>query len=573
MSEIDQIKQALSIVDVVGKYVELKKAGINYAARCPFHNEKTPSFYVSPERNTFKCFGCGEGGDIFTFIEKIEGLEFKEVLEKFSLETGIVLSKNFSSGDSVRAATKNQYLAILQWATLFWQRQLMVSKESLDYLKKRGFTKKMLLDYSVGYAPDSWDALKTYLASKNISEKDMITTGLIKTGDKGKTYDRFRNRIVFPLRNVSGKTIAFSGRYMGTDDATAKYLNSPETPVFNKSKELYGLDTAKQSIRKNNFALVVEGQFDMVMSQQIFLNTVATSGTSLTRDHLQSIRRFTDRIIFVFDNDSAGINAAYKASFLALGMDFEVRIAQLPTGMDPADVINSNSNQYRDCIKHAKDVFDYWLHHIVSSQVSAREKNTMLEEKVFPLLFNHANALEQDRYINMIAGKMMITPESIRTRMQQKPGLKQKKSSEQPKDEIPTQAAKTNIALNRLALLCLWQRNLHDENRLVNIDAYIEKLDSKDRDAIESQVLVLNANPNIEDQFFGLEKMYENDIILHNDIVELERNLSTYQLLQQQGDLLRQHAQAIAEGREEDAKSILVQINNSLHNNASKKSN
>jgi len=560
MSEIDQIKQSISIIDAVGKYVELKKAGINYSGRCPFHNEKTPSFYVSPDRGTFKCFGCGEGGDVFTFYEKIEGMEFKEVLHKLAGEAGVVLSQKSGVEPRESKSAKDNQLAILQWAVVFWQKQLGSNPQAIEYLKKRGFTKQMVVDYAIGYAPNAWEELKQFLLSKNIPEPEIEKVGLIKTGEKGKSYDRFRDRIIFPLRNVAGKTVAFSGRYIGSDDVSAKYLNSPETPVFNKSKELFGLDTAKHAMRKNNFAIVVEGQVDLVMSQQVFANTVATSGTSLTAQHLQSIKRFTDRVIFVFDNDSAGVNASHKASILALSMDFEVRIATLPEGQDPADIIVESADHYREFIKKAEDVFDYWIHIIGNPSVKPREKTQLLEDRVFPLLRNHVNALEQDRYIKHISEKLQISTDAIRTQLASKSNVKTVIGSDKSKQD---QAQENQIvtATDKLALLLFWQSKVKPESRFLDPDKFIARQDKHIQDGLLEVMESLETETMIEEKMFNLEKMYENSIILQNDIDELLVNMSSYNTKKHQQDLMQQHAAATASGDSQKAQELLQKIN------------
>jgi DNA primase len=285
MQDVARIKDALAIEEVVGQYVELKKAGINYTGLCPFHSEKTPSFFVSPERGTYKCFGCGEGGDIFSFVQSLEGMEFREVLEKFSRDTGIPLEAK-SSQTGVKKDSKDKLYAIMDWARWYWQKQLATHPQAIEYLKRRGFSKDQIMKYQIGYAPEGWNNLLDFLQTKDISEQDIEQAGLIKKGDKGGYYDRFRDRIIFPLRNASGKVVAVSGRYIGEDDQSAKYLNSPETPIFNKSRELYGIDMAKTAMRKNNFAVVVEGQVDLIMGQSVFPNTLATSGTALSKEHL-----------------------------------------------------------------------------------------------------------------------------------------------------------------------------------------------------------------------------------------------------------------------------------------------
>lgn len=561
MSEVESIKDALSIYDVVSRHVELKKAGINYQGLCPFHNEKTPSFYVSPDRGTYKCFGCGEGGDIYSFVEKLEGLTFREVLEKFSIETGIPLSKTGPSSKNTRSRKDTQY-AILDWARIFWQKQLTTNPAAIEYLKKRGFTKQQVVEYALGYAPSSWDSLKNFLLEKGVAEKDIEEVGLIKTGDKGSTYDRFRDRIIFPLRNQAGKTVAFSGRYIGTDDVSAKYLNSPETPVFNKSKELYGLDTARDAIRKNNFVIVVEGQVDLVMGQSVYKNTVATSGTSLTRQHVESLKRFTDRIIFVFDSDNAGINAAHKASLVALDLDFEVRIAMLPTGKDPADIITEDVSVYKRYIKEAKDVYDYWIATINRGGIDPREKTKIIEERLVPLLTGHGNPLEQDRYTKHVAHALDVSEDSLRSRMMQMAQNAPKNPTMQTMEKPTQTTPESNNPLDRLVLIYLWQQSLEPNSRFVDLEKdIVARLDSEVIENFQENIKA-KATEEHERDFFEFEKMYQNSIMLGNDVSELITNLSLYRNKQRQMELTRKHKIALQEGNSEEAQRLLQEIHN-----------
>ena len=558
MSEVDQIKDAVSITDVVGRYVELKKAGINYTGLCPFHHEKTPSFFVSPDRGTFKCFGCGEGGDIFTFVEKIEGQSFREVLEKFATETGIQLSNNPQSGTREGSSKKKEYYRIMDLARVFWQRQLVEHPQAIDYLKRRGFSKDQVVNYAIGYAPAQWDSLKKYLTEKGVSEEDMITVGLVKQGDKGGVYDRFRDRIVFPLRNIAGQTIAVSGRYIGSDDVSAKYLNSPETPIFHKSKELYGFDTAKHAMRKNNFAIVVEGQVDLVMGQSVYPNTVATSGTALTREHLDAIRRFADRIVLVFDSDKAGVNAAFKASLICLDLDFEVRIARLPKDKDPADIIAESRETYTQVIKDAKDVFGYWTYYINHAELDPRSRSKMISERLLPLLQSQTNALEQERYIAQVAHALDTTADAIRIELAKLENSAQ--AVPQVKQPVVDQEAPKHNPLARLAQISAWHDSLSSEHALVDIEQCLwSKLDEESATMLRAEIETIDQTEQ-ELLYFEFEKMYQSSIILQNDIQELIERLSTYRFTTQQNNLLQQHKQALQQGDSERAHSILQEL-------------
>lgn len=563
MQDLERIKDALPINEVVGQYVELKKAGINYTGLCPFHAEKTPSFFVSPERGTYKCFGCGEGGDIFSFVQAMEGMGFREVLEKFSRETGIPLEQKTKAQAQI-SNSKDRLFVVMDWARLYWQKELATHPKALEYLKKRGFSKQQIIDYQIGYAPDGWNNLLDFLQSKNIPKEDIEQAGLIKQGNRGGYYDRFRDRIMFPLRNAGGKVIAASGRYIGSDDQAAKYLNSPETPIFNKSRELYGIDTAKQAVRKNNFAIVVEGQVDLVMGQSVFPNTVATSGTALSRDHLALIRRFADRIIFVFDSDDAGNRASFKASLLALELDFEVNIAQLPKGADPADIILDNRDEYKRIIKHSRGVFEYWVHHLVHTGMSQRDRAKAIEETIFPLLAHHGNALEQDRYIQYVATQLHLGADAIRAQLQ-----KHKKHGALPQaphavEPIPQHSLDTrpgHTPVERLALIVYWQNTLAHDQKLIDVNqAVYEKIDADTQSYVNTALAEIPNLENLDAELFKLENLYETSIILENDIKELLGHLSTYRSKEHQNYLMQAYRQAKAAGEEIQAIEYLQQL-------------
>lgn len=562
-SEIDQIKDRINIVDLVSEYIPLKKTGINHQALCPFHNEKTPSFYVSADRGTFKCFGCGEAGDVFTFVEKMDGLEFRESLEKLAQKAGVTLENRQPSKDSGKKAL---YQEIMESATLLFQQELGSQNQVKDYLKKRGFTKEIVQKYRIGYAPDSWDFLKNKLIEKGYTEQDLETVGLIKRGEKGSCYDRFRNRIVFPLFSISGSPIAFSGRYNGSAGDVAKYLNSPDTPLFSKSRVLYGMDSAKNAIRVNNFACLVEGQVDLVMAQQVFPNTVATSGTSLTNDHLHIIRRFADRVIFVFDSDDAGLISAYRGSLLALAQDFEVKIAVLPSGKDPADVILQNSEEYKQAIAQATDVFDLFLEKI-SRELQGREQTIAIEEKLFPLITVVSNPLERDRYIKHISQKLSISPEALHARISSiKPtnSVPEAKSEKQEPQEVVNPST-------RLAEILAWQNSLPEERRWIDTKQVLAAYNTEIQDVISKQIKHIT---DINEISFRLENLYQTDIILGNEIQEIskqiEKKFSTYTLEK----LKKQLIEAEQKGESSIKEQIKTQIANLLNpSHASQKNN
>lgn len=425
-SPVEQIKNRLSIVDVISSYLKLERAGTNFRARCPFHNEKTPSFFVSPDRGSYYCFGCGAKGDIFSFVENFEGLDFRGALDTLARRAGVDLTNgNFKKTDS-----KENYFKIMESACDFFEKNLNANPEALKYLKDRGLSESTIKEFRLGFAMPEWSSLYAYLKSKNFSDLDIIAVGLAKQKEGSSSiYDRFRSRIMFPIADSSGRIIAFSGRIFGGDSARdpsaeAKYINSPETPLFNKSSILYGFDKAKSEIRKENFTILVEGQLDLLMSHQVgFKNTVAVSGTALADNgeldigklnHLGAIRNLSDNLFIALDSDPAGIKATARIEKIAINMGFNVRIVKLPKGEDPADFILKNGkDSWRECINNAKNIIEYYLDAVLDYGKDGLIIAKAITQKVLPYVALLKNATERDYFLRMISQKSGIRDESL----------------------------------------------------------------------------------------------------------------------------------------------------------------
>jgi len=325
-STVDEIKSKLNVEEVIGGYLQLQRAGRNFKACCPFHNEKTPSFMVSPERQSWHCFGCNEGGDIFTFVMKIEGLEFIEALKLLADKAGVPLQKvNYEN-----KGEKSNLSDIVEASKKFYKECLKIKggKKAYEYLRGRGLSDEMIQKFELGFAPDSWSLLSDYLKKKGFKEKDILGAGMTVKNEKGRIYDRFRGRIMFPVNTVAAQTVGFSSRIMpGGDESSAKYINTPETLVYNKGRILYGLDKSKIFIRQKDQCMMVEGNVDVIASFQSGVNNVvATSGTALTVDQLRIIKRYTNNIVFSFDMDAAGVKAADRGIWMALEEGMNVSI-------------------------------------------------------------------------------------------------------------------------------------------------------------------------------------------------------------------------------------------------------
>ncbi|MEK7107745.1 MAG: DNA primase [Patescibacteria group bacterium] len=408
---VEKIKDRLGIAEVVSSYIKLEKAGKNLRARCPFHNEKTPSFFVSPDRGSFYCFGCAAKGDIFSFVEQMEGLDFKGALKLLADRAGVKLEyRHVGERDS-----REKLFQILEETTRYFETNLKLNDEAKNYLKKRGLNDKTITAFRLGFAPDEWRALLTHLKSKKFAESDLEKAGLIKKGEAGGNYyDRFRGRIIFPIADSAGRIVGFSGRILKGKSDDAKYLNSPETELFAKSRILYGLDKAKTAIRQRDFAVLVEGQVDLLMSHQTGVaNTVASSGTALTDEHLNLLKRFSNRLLLVFDPDEAGFKAALRGAGLALARGLEVKVAALPEGLDPADLVLKNPLSWKEALKNAVFLIDFLLARILNKGYDKRQLAKAVEKDILPYIASLKSRIEQSHYISEIADKANIKAEAL----------------------------------------------------------------------------------------------------------------------------------------------------------------
>lgn len=459
-SHVEQIKEKLGIADVVGSYLTLEKAGANFKAKCPFHNEKSPSFFISPVRGSYYCFGCGAKGDVISFVQEFEGLDFMGALRVLAKRAGIELRRESTA---VRTERERLYL-VMEHATLYFQRALATRKDVKDYLAKRGLTDATVREWRLGFAPLEWRALSGYLKTKGIQDADMERVGLTKKSEKNQSdsYDRFRGRIMFPIFDSSGRVVAFSGRQFESDGTEAKYLNSPETQLFEKSKILYGYDRAKLDIRRQDFSLLVEGQMDLLMSHQAgFTNTVASSGTALTADQLEILRRLSRNLVIAYDGDAAG-NAAGRRGFeLALAAGFDVKIVVMPKGKDPADLVREDPTAFSSAIKNAQHIIDVELAKIVNEESDDRKRGVRIERELLPLLARLDSAIEKSHFISKIAHAAKIKESAVAEEVR-----KREKSSlhEGEGQGILPQARKVNsrkTSLERLILgIILWQKGL-----------------------------------------------------------------------------------------------------------------
>jgi DNA primase len=430
-SDVEKIKERLSILDVVGGYVQLQRAGGNYRARCPFHKEKTPSFMVSPERGTYMCFGCNERGDIFSFVQKMDGVDFPTALKQLAERAGVTLSRRVAQASPERKEKEDRIKEACEAATEFYEAELAKHPDVLKYIEDRGVKEETRASWRIGYAPAQWSALSDYLTQqKGFSKQELADAGLAvrSHNNEERVYDRFRGRIMFPISDLSGHPVGFSGRFFERqkdskeEGEPAKYVNSPETGLFKKSKILYGLDKAKGFIRKADCILLVEGQFDVVMSHQSGLSfSVAVSGTALTHEHLSLLSRFSKRLVLALDNDAAGLRAGLKSAAMAYAAGFDVKVPTFVGGKDPADIAKDDPEHLRAAIRNSQTAVEFFLSALRPQARDERAYKQLVELQVLPLIASLPSKIDQEHFIALTANKLGVSADAVRLEVAKRP--------------------------------------------------------------------------------------------------------------------------------------------------------
>ena len=425
-SDLEEIKNRLNVVDVLGEYIRLEKTGTNYRALCPFHNEKSPSFMVSEEKQIWHCFGCQKGGDIFSFVMEMEGLEFREALKLLAEKAGVKLA-NFNPQ---KAEQKNRTMEILELATKWYEHQLWSGPgkiKILNYLHERGLSNETIKEFRLGYAPRGWRNILTFLAERGFKPEEIMKTGLLVKREGGADhYDRFRGRIMFPIADYSGKIVGYSARVApGQDESQAKYVNTPETEVYHKSKILYGIDKAKGEMKQKDFVLMVEGNMDVIAAHQAGIkNTVAVSGTALTDEQLNIVKRYAPKIKMFFDMDSAGEQATKKSLRLCFSKDIAVEVVALAHGKDAADLARENPEELRRAVDSSQNAMGYILGKALSRHDKKKvEDKKNIAENVLEMIHHLGSAIEKSHWIKKL-GEELETSESALTDMLKKVTLK-----------------------------------------------------------------------------------------------------------------------------------------------------
>jgi DNA primase len=465
---IEQIAAANDIVDVIGSYFPLKRAGANFRALCPFHQEKTPSFMVSPSRQTFHCFGCGAGGSVFRFVMDYEHTDFPSAVRKLGARVGISVIEQRAAADEDRRYEARRILLKLHADAAEWFHENLLKKDvgepARKYLKQRGVTAEIAKHWQLGYAPDEWDGFGKWARARGYHARDLITSGLVKTRDDAETppeessraYDRFRGRIIFPIYDYrTGEIIAFSGRLLKNAEGAAKYLNSPETPLFRKGSVLFGLHKSKRALIEANCAVVCEGQLDLIsLFETGITNVVAPQGTAFTENQARVLKRFVNEVILCFDADAAGQKAAERSLDALLQNDLIVRVAEMPPGEDPDSLVRREGKEaFESRVTGARDFFDYWIERETAGvNLTSLGAKMQLARSLAETVSHVRDPLMRGEVVNRVSARLGVTTQDFES-------LVAKQRSEPLRSGVqsgPDDTRKTTaMPRHDIAMLCL----------------------------------------------------------------------------------------------------------------------
>lgn len=485
MADIEEIKSKLDIVDVIASYVpDLKKAGANYKACCPFHSEKTPSFTVNPSLQIFKCFGCGKAGDVIEFIKEVEHSDFAEALQVAAEKAGVELTTKQSAQSTKEKKEREQLLQANLLTAKFYNYIIMQhtsGKKGLEYAtKKRLIDMQRIKDFMVGYAPNQTHNLKAFLTSKGFSVKDLVKWGLlVERGND--TIDKFRDRLVQPIFNLKGEVVGFSGRYIGSIKEAPKYLNSPETPVYKKNEMLYGLYQAKEFLKDNNFLILVEGNIDILSSHRLGVgNIVAPLGTAFTPNQAKLIKRFADTVYFCFDTDEAGLKALIRGIGIVEDIELKHKVIDITGYQDADELIKQNPEEWKVRVGNAKQSMDYLIEVFMRDlDMGSAEGKSTFEYRILPCLTLIKDEVLFNHYRKMIASILEVSEEFINTKVEKSrvgghaPNLEEKQETIEVKEE-PANIDKHEqyfleliIALDRIAELNFGEENFFSDIKFI----------------------------------------------------------------------------------------------------------
>lgn len=534
MNPKDQVKDNLSIVDVVSTYIRLEKSGNQFRARCPFHSERTPSFYVSLERKSYHCFGCQAHGDIFSFVEKIENIPFFEALKILADRAGVSLK------DSNRNKEEGRLIALLSDATSHFEDNLNKSPESKSYLMERGLTEDTIKTFHIGFAKNEWRDLFVFLSSKGYSPEEIEKSGLaIKAVKEDGTtkgwYDRFRGRIMFPIRNVSGRTVGYSGRilpvYVDETVAQGKYVNTPETELYHKSKILFGYDTAKKVMSDTKEVVVVEGQMDLCMSYQSGIhNVVAVSGTAFTDEHINLIKRFCNKVILSFDTDSAGQNALMKSAIMCLMAQIDVYVVGDIGRKDPADLIKEDPNLWIKAVKENIHIIEFILNKIIKEEKDERNRGKRIVDELLNYVRAVSSPVDRAFFVRKISEKSKIGENILMEEILKRGHLQN--DYENKKEEEVKINPKENLEKEIIALSVLMkkEKDVLDPlsldigfypEEIINKEVFnIEKKDIKDKEKYLKEIISSYKKIIHKEKLLSLQAKLKDDNVDHENVMK-----------------------------------------------------
>jgi len=422
MSVITEVKQRLDIVEFVSEYVTLQKAGRNFKGLCPFHSEKHPSFFVFPEQQSWHCFGaCGTGGDVFSFIMKREGIDFGQALRVLAQRGGLTLSPR-EAPSKAEDEKKERLFQINEAASEYYQHVLSSTKAGVtarSYLAKRNIVPETIKAFRLGFSPDAWETIKNYLLGKGYTEKELVEVGLVIEKEEGGSYDRFRNRLMFPICDIRGRVTGFGARVL--DESLPKYINSPQTPIFDKSNSLYGIDKAKSATRKKDLVIIVEGYMDVLTAHQhSWPNVVGSMGTSLTEKQVEGIKRLTSNITLALDADLAGEEATLRGKAILAYSNIEANVILLPPGKDPDEVIGEEPALWQKLVEQAMPIMDFAFQSVISKVDTnkARDKSLAVQ-KLLPSIYEIRDPVQQSHYLKRLARELKIEESAIRAALRE----------------------------------------------------------------------------------------------------------------------------------------------------------
>jgi DNA primase len=465
--KIDEIRNRTDIVEVVSSYLPLKHSGANHQGLCPFHQEKTPSFNVNSARQIFHCFGCGVGGNVFSFLMRMEGVSFPDAVRRLGEKVGVEVEEEAVSPDEIRRREERERVMRINEVAGDFYHQLLLEDEAgmlgRRYLRQRGYEGDTVRAFKLGFSPEGWETLAKHLAEKNFTNADVQKAGLVRPGKQGRGhYDLFRNRLLFPIHDLQGRMVAFGGRVL--DDSLPKYINSPETAVYHKGQTLYGLYQARDAMRHSGEALVVEGYFDVLALHRAgFAGAVATCGTALTADHARLLKRYADKILLIFDEDAAGKKATFRAMDALLPVGLAVSVVAMPIGEDPDSLIKAEGEEgFRDCLDAARPVLEVFIEDQLRVNDQSVEGRARAAEQVLERIRRLPGDLERSLYLQRLADLTKLDVELLKSKVSGgsvvQPQLRRPAAQPLPERRPLTETGQTQKYLLRLMLIDDQQR-------------------------------------------------------------------------------------------------------------------